>query len=271
MISVSSHAPGPTDSADITGAIYDFGPSGTTFQRPAALTLALGAAVPAGKKALVAWLDAGSGQWFPVPTNVVGTAATGLVSHFTSFAVLLTDAAQSCPYSGSCGGSLDGTWRYSAACIKGAPADPLECDASGTVTAPVQQEYGLSGMVTIAGGRYTGTQDIIARTTIFYTAACFAAAKAGNADPVNCDGVATFLNNSQAHGWACSGTAIQGCTCSYTSNISQMTAGSVATNGNQVTFQPDGKTDAKPDEYCVRGNNLVVKGADGEVYSAVRQ
>ena len=70
----------------LAGDVYDFGPSGTTFTVPVALSLPLPGGVPAGKRAVVAWLDAAASQWVPVPSSADGPKITGRVSHFTRFA-----------------------------------------------------------------------------------------------------------------------------------------------------------------------------------------
>jgi hypothetical protein len=220
----------------------------------------------------VAWLEESSGQWFPVPSTVAGTQVRGSVSHFTSFAVLLLDKGATCSFSGACGGSLDGTWKYSATCLKvGAPPDPIKCNPDGSVVAPVLQDYGISGTVTIANGKYTSNQVIAGKSTIFYTPACFAAIKGTPGDPVDCPGVQTFLNVNKSV-WTCVGNVTQGCSCSYTQMFTQMPAGSVVIAGTQVTFNEDGKPPkTTPDEFCVKGSTLVVKDSDGSVYTAVKQ
>jgi hypothetical protein len=274
VITVSTRMPGAGDpgAASISGPIYDFGPAGTTFLRPAILTLTLPVAPPTTKDAIVAWLDEASGQWFPVPSTVSGTKVAGQVSHFTSFAVVLVDKGISCPFSGACGGALDGTWKYSASCIKGKASDPIECSADGSVVAPVYQDYAIEGTVTITGGRYTANQTITGRSTIFYTPECFAAIKGTAGDPMDCPGVQTFLNaNHNGYTWVCSGSTAQGCSCSYTQSFAQMPTGAVVVSGQQVAFNQDGKPPEMPGDYCVKGNTITVKDSDGTVFTAVKQ
>src|SRR4051812_33917478 len=144
LLTLTVRAPGAGDPnlADIVGNIYEFGPDGTTFAVPVALTLPLTATVPAGKKAVVAWLDVPSGQWFPVASTVAGDKVTGLVSHFTRFALLQLASDALCPYAGACGGSLDGTWKYSQSCLKPVESDAFMCGAAGTIK--MRQEYSVA-------------------------------------------------------------------------------------------------------------------------------
>jgi hypothetical protein len=272
-ITASMRAPGAGDpgAANISGNIYEFGPSGTTFLRPAILALALPMAPPATKEAVVAWLDVASGQWFPVPSTASGTKVSGSVSHFTSFAILLIDKGISCPFGGACGGALEGTWKYSAACIKGPPGSPIKCNQDGTVVAPVQTEFGLEGTVTIGGGRFNASQMITGRTTIYYSPECFAAVKGVAGDPMDCPGLQKFLNMNMNANWVCAGTVAQGCSCSNTQMLAQMPMGAVVVTGQQVAFNEDGKAPDMPGDYCVKGNTLTVKDSDGTVFTAVKQ
>ncbi|GAW91787.1 S-layer protein [Calderihabitans maritimus] len=71
--------------------VYEFGPSGTTFQKPAILQLKL--VVPpyiSPERVALAWFDEHSNRWVPVPAvlDLANGEITGLVNHFTKFAVL---------------------------------------------------------------------------------------------------------------------------------------------------------------------------------------
>lgn len=252
--------------AQLGSAIYDFGPDGTQFKVPVALTLPTTAAIPDNKKAVVAWLDVTSDQWFPVPSSTSGQLVTGTVSHFTSFAVMLLDKDVACPFSGACGGDVNGTWNYTASCFPEATQPmPVKCGTAPDIH--IRQQIGVNGTITIGDGRYTAAQNIDVLYTILYTSACLTAINQGtNAFP-DCAAVQTALNKDNAK-WTCAGTLAQGCSCSQSAQLSQMPKGTVTVSGQQVTFTEDGKTMGKPADYCVKNGSLVVKDASGAVYTA---
>lgn len=272
MITLSVQSP-PADlpgRADIVGDLYEFGPDGTTFSVPVQLILPLGSAVPADKKAFIAWQEPTSGQWFPVETTVQASTVTGLVSHFTRFAVMMNDKAAMCPFAGACGGSLDGTWKYAASCLGAETKEAFQCGTAGPVN--MRTEYLVGGTVTIGGGRFTANQTIEGKGTLFYTPACMTYLKdlPGGTDCAKLQEAWRMQQGTQ--GMVCVGTVEFGCTCAYTVGGQQTTMGAVVLSGQGVIFNEDNKPPKdKPGEFCVKGNTLTVKGGDGEVYTAVKQ
>jgi hypothetical protein len=254
----------------ISGNVYDFGPSGTTFTVPVALTLPLAGGVPAGKKAVVVWLDTAAGQWFPVPSTVDGDKVRGLVTHFTRFALQLLPDTAICPAAGACGGSLDGTWKYTNSCLKAMESDAAQCGTAGTVK--MRQEYQVGGTVTIGQGRFDATQMITASATLFYPPACLAAIKEGGVPDVSCAKLqeAWRMQNPAAQ-WVCAGTLEQGCSCLLSQTLMNKAVGAVVITGQQVAFNEDGKAADMPGDYCVKGNSLTVRDSDGSVYTAIKQ
>ena len=241
---------------------------------PVQLTLPLPGAVPADKKAVVAWLDEASGEWFTVATTVSGDKVTGLVTHFTRFAVLQIPKDTICPYAGACGGSLDGTWKYSQTCLKPTETEAFKCGDAGSVT--MRNQYFVNGTVTIASGRFTANQMLQATGTLFYNPACMAVVR--EAMPgATCATLqqAWRMQNVQPgqpeHPWICAGTPEQGCSCQLTNGANQMVMGAIAVEGSKVVFTQDGKTPGTGDDFCVRGNNLSVRTASGDVYTAIKQ
>jgi hypothetical protein len=267
-LQVRTAAGGDPNRANLASDIFNFGPDGTVFAVPVALTLPLNIDVPAGKQAVVAWLDTAGGQWFPVPSVMEDAdKVRGMVSHFTSFAVLLINEGDTCPTATPCGGSLNGTWRYSAACLKADTGETVKCGENQEIQTSI--DYALTGTVTIDGGRFTANQMIVLRRSIFYTAACLTDISMGQ--PVGpCSGIQTELNKQQT-GWTCTGTPEQGCSCQLSVNVTQTPMGSVVINGQQVAFNEDGKEPKDPGSFCVQGNNLTVQDAEGSLYTAVRQ
>jgi hypothetical protein len=71
--------------------------------------------------------------------------------------------------------------------------------------------------------------------------------------------------------WVCAGTVTDGCSCQLKRELAVPAVGSYTVAGSKVTFTQDGKPADDPDDFCVQGNSLVVKTADGDVYTAVKQ
>jgi WD40-like Beta Propeller Repeat/ZU5 domain len=79
--------PNVPDATSVVGAIYDFGPSGLTFNKPVTLSLPLNQAIPAGKRAEIGWLDEQDGQWVALDSTTGADAVVAETDHFTLFAV----------------------------------------------------------------------------------------------------------------------------------------------------------------------------------------
>jgi hypothetical protein len=276
MLTLTVRAPAANEPgrANIVGDVYEFGPDGTTFVVPVQLTLPLNVTVPADKKVVVAWLDVASGQWFPVQSMVMGDKVLGLVSHFTRFALLQIPKDDICPYSGACGGNLDGTWTYTQGCLKPMESKAFTCGDAGDIM--MRQEYVIGGTVTIGSGRYTANQMISVKGTLFYTPACMAILKDSMAD-ISCAKLqeAWRMTNVQPGQpppqWICAGTLEQGCSCVLTQSVAATAAGTVSIAGSKATFTQDGHQPDDADDFCVQGNNLSVRTSDGDVYTAVKQ
>ena len=277
-LTLSVRAPSASDPglANLIGNIYEFGPDGTTFAVPVTLTLPLANPVSADQKAVVAWLEESSGQWFPVVSTVTGDKVSGRISHFTRFAVLRLPKDEFCAYGGACGGSIDGTWKYTQACLKAEEKEAFKCGTSGVVMN--RQEYSVAGTVTIGQGRYTADQMLQGSATLFYTPACMAVLREGGMPMADC---ATLQEAWRKQGsdptkppalWVCAGTVELGCSCKLTNAFTQKVTGTVSVDGTKVVFTQDGKAAApKPDEFCVKGSALSVRTSSGEIFTAVKQ
>jgi hypothetical protein len=276
MITLSVRAPTASDPGydDLVGNIYEFGPDGTTFTAPVSLTLPFTATIPSDKKVVMAWLDAASGQWFPVESTVSTGKVVGRVSHFTHFSLVKLNKDDVCPFGGACGGNLNGTWKYSASCLSAAE-DPnaIDCGTAGKVAS--RTEYFLGGTVNITGATYTATQEIKVALTLFYHPACMAFLR-DNLQTSSCAVLQQAWrdqNKDPQHpaNWICAGTIEQGCSCQLTNGATLMNHGSVAVTGDKVAFTQEGKPADPPGDYCVKGNTLTVHDNDGQVYTAVKQ
>jgi hypothetical protein len=122
-------------------AAYQFGPSGTTFAQPVAVTIPLTSAAP---NAHLLWSNA-SGGFDDLGGTVSGTAVTGSVSHFSiGFAAVVlshpvdagVDAA-----SADGGATVDAGCNGSASCAAG----QVCCETDGGPPACMAPDYPLDG------------------------------------------------------------------------------------------------------------------------------
>jgi hypothetical protein len=135
--------------------VYDFGPAGTQFLKPASLSIKFNGSVPTDKKAVVAWLDGST--WKPLNNVTAGDGAIkGDVEHFTKFAIVFVDGkvvANACAdvvkNFSACGGDPKGTWKYRDVCMTvpmGSGSNPFlqQCP-----DAKFEGEVTMDGTVTI--------------------------------------------------------------------------------------------------------------------------
>jgi hypothetical protein len=183
----------------------------------------------------------------------------------------LLDQAALCPFAGACGGSLEGTWKYSSSCLKVMESEAAKCGTAGAIT--LRQVYEVGGTITFAAGRYTADNAITASATMFYTPACIAAIREGGVVYADCTQLQEAWRKQNTNSpWICSGTADQGCSCVLTQSVMQKTMGAYVVSGQQLTTTQDGKPASKPSDFCIKGNSLTARdGSDGSVTTAVRQ
>ncbi len=118
-------AAGLPDAEKIAGAVFEFGPDGTEFLKPVALTLEFDASTkPEGDYAAkVAVLE--DGKWTTLATTVAGGKATTEIEHFSTYTIVW-DLATGEQIGGlcdeykdftGCGGDIVGTWEIEIGCI----------------------------------------------------------------------------------------------------------------------------------------------------------
>ena len=276
MLTVTVKAPvaGDPGRENIVGDIYDFGPSGTKFSVPVQLTLPLPGAVPADKKAVVAWLDEASGEWFTVATTVSGDKVTGLITHFTRFAVLQIPKETICPYAGACGGSLDGTWKYSQTCLKPTETEAFKCgdlrqrdDAQRVLRhrhgdhrlGPLHRQPDAPGdghpvlQPCLHGRRARGH----ARRHLRHLAAGLAHAERPAGPARASVGLRRYSRT--------------GLLLPADQRRQPDGDGRDRRGGQQGGLHPGRQDPGAGDDFCVRGNNLSVRTASGDVYTAIKQ
>lgn len=146
-------------------SVYDFGPDGTQFSVPATLTLKFDAAVPEGKKAVMAVMT--DGAWAEIPGSALaGGSVTGAVSHFSRFTVILvdgqaqlsSDCADVAESFVACGGDPTGVWDLEDVCAasQAIGQDPFNGQCPGA---------SLTADITVEGTITFGDGQIVPQTT----------------------------------------------------------------------------------------------------------
>jgi hypothetical protein len=250
----------PTDQPEaekLVSLIYDFGPDGTTFEKPVELTIELNKTLPEGMDAKMAWLDEDADKWVPLEDSEVdGTTVTATTTHFTMFAIVLTAAGQTGGMCDAfeewdaCGGDVEGTWEFSLGCAN--VGDGL-ADAFGECPGLVATiGLDVSGTVTFEDdGTYAMDLTREAQIELALPTSCLMGG-------TMCSDYADFSDGASAE--------LDGDVC----NIS---FGEPAEAAEQMgTFELEGSTlalmdseatePADFDEYCVEGNTITVRFVD---------
>jgi hypothetical protein len=173
---------GLADEENIASDVYDFGPDGTTFEKPVTLTIDFDAsATPDGMTAVMAFLDGDA--WEPLAdSEVSGDMVTATTTHFTLFAIVWT-ADGGMQTEGMCedtfepcGGDIVGDWEISLGCITFPPAllggatdGPLENCMGASVVADAD----ITGTVTFgADGMFSAETEFTSDVTITLPKSC---------------------------------------------------------------------------------------------------
>lgn len=252
------------DAANIAAKVFTFGPDGTQFLKPVAMTLAFDPSnPPADKTAKLAFLK--DGAWVALAdSKVTGTEVTATTTHFTPFTVVWTSGAGqtggTCPAYTACGGDPTGTWSYTAGCATVGNADPFKGQCPG---ASFSLTIDLVGTVTFGGGNYTAKSTATTSSSVLAPKSCV-----GN----DCaKALGSQFPNAKDDGVNCVGT-------SAPQTSSGDGTGTYVVAGNKMTLT-DSKAGATPTdaEFCVKGNELSVhvlpKQAGGSevTYTATKQ
>lgn len=243
--------------AGSASSVYEFGPAGTQFSKPAVLTAKLAGAVPEGKSAQLAVLD--NGAWKALDGNAFADGtATGNVAHFSKFAIVFVDGkvvASACAEEvaswAACGGDPKGTWKYSKLCMTteiGSGDNPL---AQICPDAKFEIDLTIDGTITIDDTNVTNSAKTTTSVTSFIIpASCYAAL-----NNATCDTLKDMFEAdscSEADG-ACT------CTKSESSTSEAEPPEPYTVDGTKITVG-----DGKPTEFCATGSSLSVESLDDE-------
>jgi hypothetical protein len=231
-----------TNSDDTDGPIYDYGPDGTKFSKPATLAIEWDGKVPEDKKAVLATYE--DGKWVEIAgSKYADGKVTGPVSHFSKFSIIIIGntavAVSECSKIAAdfepCGGDPKGTWTFAEFCFDNFNLGNF--GGSGQCTgAKVDMDVTMEGEIEI-----TATQVIPGPST--------STMKMNMSVPKSCIGTDCTALESEPDpddgesGQTCTD---EGDTCSCSST------------------QTNTDTDNSPEDYKVVGNTLVVTDADGD-------
>jgi hypothetical protein len=256
-VTIESSKPASTlpDASSLTGLVYDFGPTGTEFTKPVALTLPLAAKPGDGKEAVIAYLNEDTNTWEDLETTIGADGAQADIMHFSKYVIRIrntnvVDPSEEveCSFT-PCGGDPTGTWQIATACLSGTTGtdDPFggKCEA-GTVDVNVAAD----GTLVIGGGRYTWDLTVQGNVTFNIPASCVDSLSGGAA--TSC---ADFAGDSGET--TCEGSLATSCACTQVGDMdTQHSTGTLEIMGNQVIGTNDGEEPGEPSDFCVKGNSL---------------
>lgn len=254
-ITVESTKPSSSlpEASSLKGLVYDFGPDGTTFAAPAALTLPSVGDAGEGKEAVIAWLDEDSGAWQDLPTTTASDGSLQAdITHFTKFVVRLRGVVTSdCSFS-KCGGDIVGTWSLTGLCADVPEnAGPLG-DSCPTATADVNLD--ASGTITFHDDG-TITKSFTTRVIATFTVPNSCLASIHGTIPASCDELSDEDEDSVT---VCTGDPSESCTCTETGTPETDTdPGEYEITGTgEITISDAGGADPESQTYCVKGGEL---------------
>ena len=256
--------------------VYEFGPDGTKFIKPATLEIKADPKLAPEGKSLA--LAIGSGGTF---TAIAGSASangvvTAPVAHFTSFTIILVDGKvvivppASCSDAASkfvpCGGDPKGTWTFSEFCLGGGAIgdDPFKGKCPGvSVTADISiaRDVIFDGTtLTVTPGTQTSTSHVIIPLSCMNQLPDGGAYDSGMND---CTALGANLFKNKDGGaptTTCTDKSAGVCDCTET-KIEQKTQDAPETyvvSGNLLTTtKPGGSPETS--EFCVSGDILMAR------------
>jgi len=240
----------------IASKVFDFGPDGTTFDRPVTLTIDFDASkTPDDKQAVMAFLD--GDEWVALSDSMVdGDQVVATTTHFTPFAVIYSSSGAqgggSCDdiEFSACGGDLIGTWEFTLGCVT-LPDDVLKsnpqfatCDGLA-----INAQIDLGGTITFdEDGAYDLAQTVETHVTISYPKSCLT--------DMLCDSLAEDGVEIAEHDDSCDRIQDEA--------SENATAGSYVVEGDTLITTKEGDEPGDPTEYCVDGDTITSKVITGD-------
>jgi hypothetical protein len=255
--------------------VYDFGPSGTQFSKPATLVLQMpsGVTIPTGQTPTLATYD--GTKWAAITgSSFASGAVSGPVAHFSMYSIILVNGQATVTDSCSstvtgftaCGGSLVGTWNLTDFCVANGAlgGDPTDGGCPG---ASMTGSITPSGSITFnSDGSYSqSVLNLTLTQTLTIPTSCVPSGK-------TCDPTSLNINTGDGGTASCAVTGAN-CVCTGTApqNPSAAKSGTYTTSGTSLTTDDGGAT-----PYCVQGTTLTVQdpgksGSPASVIVATKQ
>ncbi|HVZ71071.1 MAG TPA: hypothetical protein VHJ20_01740 [Polyangia bacterium] len=259
-----------TPSSDkVAGKVLELGPDGTTFTMPVTLTLPLTKTPAANQSASLAYLDKTSNAWVTTPSTVAGGKVSGGIMHFSTWTIIITvngGAAPDCSFT-KCGGTLDGTYKVTGACIGGITDSFTQACAAITASADVSVTGGIT--LNTDGTYMSDFNATMAKINVTYPASCLPAG-------ATCDDLSSSFGQNNDPGTTASCTAASGggCTCTITevnNNPDPPESGTWSSmpDGTYTSMKTGDTTPGDFNAYCVSGSTLKVASTDSDGKTSV--
>jgi len=240
------------DQASLSGLTYDFGPDGTTFDKPVELTLPLTAKPGDGQQAVISWYDAEKDAWQDLTASVKGDAISADVQHFTLFVVRFKGVASGafdCGFTPCGGEGIEGSWTISGACFDTGEQDNPFASIQGCEDAKFDVGVDAEGEVTFDAGTYDYHWTFTGNVSLDLSAACVNVINQGKPceEYTLDDGVVCATEGARCK---CSGPAGD--------PDESMGTGSYSVSGDEITLD-DGE-DPETQKICVKGDQAKLQG-----------
>ena len=255
---------------DIVADVFDFGPDGTTFEKPVTLEFDVGSLdVPNGMQAAMAYLDGSA--WVALDdSELAGGKVTATTTHFTPFTIVLIvlpdggigQVGGMCETDDfdACGGDLVGTWEYTAGCAT-LGADPLSGEGDNNPFAMCTDAPRFSITVDLGGtttfaddSTFTLDQTVTTSSSITIPASCIEQLLMGMSDPaMGCEDILEGMLDAD-------GNCVQEQPAETKMNMATGTWEADATAGTLTITSDSADAGMKNEEieYCVQGNMVTV-------------
>ncbi len=248
------------DQGSLKGLSYDFGPDGTTFEKPVELTLPLVGTPGDGEQAVISWYDEAAKAWQDLPATVSGGVITAEVEHFTLFIVRFKGVAVGafdCGFTACSGEGIEGTWAMAGACIDTGKDENPFAKIEGCQDAIFDVGVDASGEVTFEAGTFTYDWTFTGMLNLEISSACLTAVGQG----ATCE---EWKLDDQVN---CATTKSGSCSCTGPAGDPSVSAGTgtYTVDGSTISFMEEGDTEPDVQEICVKGDEAKVHSVKTEL------
>lgn len=247
------------DQGSLKGLSYDFGPDGTTFEKPVELTLPLVGTPGDGEQAVISWYDEAAKAWQDLPATVSGGVITAEVEHFTLFIVRFKGVAAGafdCGFTACSGAGIEGTWSMAGACIDTGKNDNPFAEIAGCEDAIFDVGVDAEGEITFDAGTFTYAWTFTGMLNLEISSACLTAVGQGaTCEEWKLDEQVVCVSK----GDSCSCTGPAG------DPSESMGTGTYTVDGTTISFTEEGDTEPDVQEICVKGDEAKIHDVSTEL------